>query len=444
MEEIKRRQFLRFGVAFSAIPLAACGSTSDPSDPSTPVPPAPAPTPVTSTPVPAPGPVPAPPPPAPAPVPAPAPSGSMAFTLNSATAASAAPFCIGFAFKSGDVPSGQGVTGSLSHLQVTPLNRWPDGSLKFALVAGRAALVANTNLTVTLNSGTASSGTNLALSNLKATGVTASVSCGSFGSAAWATTDWDSPFRVWATGPEMSSWIYRKAVGSDPHLVAWLEVRLFADGSVEVLPWIENGFIRVAVPVNKSAVYQFTLGGTPRFSGSIDLPARARTPLVDGAKLSHWLGTDPAVVARHDVDYLTSTELVPPYRATVAASSTLVTGLAATYTPLQQGDFTYSGDAMGSGGYAAPIGLLPQHDMLYLVANSMSVGPALQRDGYSAGRYAIHYRDETTNKPLRFSQYATTSTNASSVNDVPAHATGTAAPSWDVAHHPSVGYMAYL
>ncbi|MFL6696764.1 MAG: hypothetical protein ACJ8GJ_06320, partial [Vitreoscilla sp.] len=63
---------------------------------------------------------------------------------------------------------------------------------------------------------------------------------------------------------------------------------------------------------------------------------------------------------------------------------------------------------------------------------------------YSAGRYAIHYRDETTNKPLRFSQYATTSTNASSVNDVPAHATGTAAPSWDVAHHPSVGYMAYL
>ena len=446
MEEIKRRQFLRFGVAFSAIPLGACGSTSDPSDPSTPVPPAPAPTPVTSAPVPAPGPVPAPPPPPPppAPAPAPAPSGSIAFTLNSATAAAAAPFCIGFAFKSGDVPSGHGVTGSLSHLQVTALNRWPDGSLKFALVAGRAALVANTNLTVTLASGTASSGTNLALSDLKATGVTASVSCGSFGSAAWATTDWDSPFRVWATGPEMSSWIYRKPVGSDQHLVAWLEVRLFADGSVEVLPWIENGFIHVAAPANKSAVYRFTLGGTQRFSGSIDLPARTRTPLIDGTKLSHWLGTDPAVVARHDVDYLTSTELVPPYRATVAADSTLVTQMAASYTPLQQGDFTYSGDAMASGGYAAPIGLLPQHDMLYLVANSMSVGPALQRNGYSAGRYGIHFRDETTHKPLRFSAHPTTSTNYSTTNDYPAVASGTTPAQWETAHHPSVGYMAYL
>ncbi len=456
MEEIKRRQFLRFGFAFSGLPLAACGGggASDPSDPPTPAPQPPAsappsPVPAPPSPVPAPpSPVPAPPSPTPAPPPppppAPAPAGSMAFTLNSATAAAAAPFCIGFAFKSGDVPSGQGVTGSLSHLQVTPLNRWPDGSLKFALVAGRAALVANTNLTVLLSSGTAASGTALALSDLKATNVTASVGCGSFGSASWATTDWDSPFRTWVTGPEMSSWIYRKPVGSDPHLVAWLEVRLFADGSVEVLPWIENGFIHVPNPTSKLATYTFTLGGTQRYSGSIDLPARTRTPLLDGTKLAHWLGTDPGVVARHDVNYLTGTKLVPAYRATIASSSTLVTGMAASYTPLQQGDFTYSGDAMASGGYAAPIGLLPQHDMLYLVANATSVGPSLQRDGYSAGRYPIHYRDETTNKPMRFSTHATTSTDYSSTGDHPAVASGTTAPQWETAHHPSVGYMSYL
>lgn len=436
MEEIKRRQFLRFGFAFSGLPLVACGSTSDPAETPTPAPPSP---------VPPPPPPPAPtPPPPPPPPPAPTPTGSMAFTLNSATAATAAPFCIGFAFKSGDVPSGHGVTGNLSHLQVTPLNRWPDGSLKFALVAGRAALSANTNLTVTLSSGTAASGTALALSDLKATNVTASVGCGSFGSVSWTTTDWDSPFRTWVTGPEMSSWVYRKPVGSDPHLVVWLEVRLFADGSVEALPWIENGFIHVAGPTDKSATYTFTLGGTQRFSGAIDLPARTRTPLLDGTKLAHWLGTDPGVIARHDVDYLMATELVPTYRATVDPAGSLVTSMAQAYTPLQQGDFTYDLDYMPSTGYQAPIGLLPQHDMLYLVANSMSVGPSLQRDGYSAGRYPIFFRDEATNLPFRFSQHAHLSTDYSTTGDVPAVATGKAPPGWETAHHPSVGYMSYL
>jgi hypothetical protein len=368
----------------------------------------------------------------------------MAFSLSSATAATTAPFCIGFAFKKGDIPAGQGVVGSIAHLQATPLNSWPDGSLKFALVAGRAPLSAATVSTVTLSAGTPASGTNLALADLKATGITATVGCGSFGSVAWATTDWDAPFNTWCSGPEMSSWIYRKPVGADSQLVAWLEVRLFADGSVEVLPWIENGYIKVAGPVNKSATYQFTLGGTQRFSAAIDLPARSRTPLLAGAAVSHWLASDPGVVARHDVLYLQGTELVPSYRASVAADDALVTGLASTYVPLQQGDFSYSSDTMSSSGYAAPIGLLPQHDMLYLVANASSIGAAVQRNGYSAGRYAIHYRDENTNKPLRFSAHATTSTNYSSTSDYPAVATGTVAPQWDVAHSPSVGYMAYL
>src|ERR1700756_4653440 len=55
MEEIKRRQFLQFGVAFSGLTLAACGSTSDASAGET----------VSSAPPPAPAPGPPPPPPRP-------------------------------------------------------------------------------------------------------------------------------------------------------------------------------------------------------------------------------------------------------------------------------------------------------------------------------------------------------------------------------------------
>ncbi len=435
MHDIKRRKFLQFGFAFSTVPIAGCGGAAGAVPEAAPAPIAASPPPVSAPAAPA---------AAPAPALGPAATGSMAFSLLTTVAADAAPFCIGFAFRKGDVPSAQGVVGNIANLQVTPKNRWADGSLKFAVVAGRAALTANATRMITLRGGQAASGVDLRLADLKATDVTASVDCAAFGAASWAGTNWDAPFSNWISGPEMSSWIYRKPVGSDAHLVAWLEVRLYAGGAVEVLPWIENGYIKIANPVNKAAVYGFRLGGVQRFSAAIDLPARARTPLLSGTALSHWLGVDPAIAARHDVDYLQGTEVVPAYRAGVAADSVLVTGLAATYKPLQNGNFDYNADTMSSGGYAPPIGLLPQHDVLYLVANSMSIGAAVQRNGYSAGRYPIHYRDEATNRPLRFSAHPTTSTNYSSGGSYPAKATGTAAPQWDVAHSPSVGYMAYL
>jgi hypothetical protein len=437
MHDIKRRGFLRLGFAFSTVPITGCGGGAAGGVGEA------APAPIAASPPPAVAASAAPAPVA-APAPGPAATGSMAFSLLTTAAADAAPFCIGFTFRKGDVPSAQSVVGDIAHLQVTPKNRWPDGSLKFAVVAGRAALAANTTSTIALRAGSAAPGVDLTLADLKAAGVTAAVDGAAFGAASWAGTAWDAPFSNWISGPEMSSWIYRKPVGSDAHLVAWLEVRLYAGGAVEVLPWIENGYLKVANPVNKAAVFSFSLGGVLRFSAAIDLPARARTPLLSGAALSHWLGADPAIAARHDVDYLQATEAVPAYRAVVAPDSALVTGLVATYEPLQKGNFDYNADTMSSGGYASPIGLLPQHDALYLVANSMSIGAAVQRNGYGAGRYPVHYRDEATNRPLRFSAHATTSTNYSSTGSYPARATGTAAAQWDVAHSPSVGYMAYL
>ncbi len=396
----------------------------------------------------------------PAPTPAPPPSGggtsdgvfvttsgAKQFTLTSPNTATA-PFTLGFAFVQGDIPSGSGVVADVvSPLQVTPMNVWPDGSLKFAILSGFVALTANTAKTITLSSGTSSTGTALTTTNLKATSITASIGCGSFGTASWATTDWDSPFATHVSGAQMSSWIYRKPVGSDTHLVAWLEVRLYASGAVEVLPWIENGYIHVAGETDKSATYVFTLGtgaGTQRSSQAIDLPSRCRTPLVSGTAVSYWLGSDPGVVVQHNTAYLQSTEIVPSYSAVVSPTSSLVTSLPSTYTPLQQGSYAYSGDNMGGTGFATPIGLLPQHDVLYLTSTAPSIYTAVQRNGYSAGRYPIHYRDEATNRPLRFSQHPNLSQNSSSTGDVPVVATGTAAPSWEIAHQPQVGMLAYL
>ena len=434
-------------------PTSPPGSTPAPTSTPRPTPApttTPAPTSPPATPAPTPTPTPTPAPtttPTPTPGPAPAPSGARQFTLSSPTAGTW-PFSLGFAFKKGDIPTGSyAVAASLPQSQVRVKNRWPDGSVKFAIVSGRATLTAGTALTVVLSSTTtAPTGTALTTTALRATAVTATVTAGAYGTVDWRDGDWDTPFQSWVAGPEMSSWIYRKPVGTDKHLVVWLEVRLFADGAVEVLPWIENGYLRVTGPTSKSATFTFSLGGSQRFSAAIDLPSQTRTPLLSGAALSHWLlSTTPQVMARHDTAYLQATRLVPTYSAVVAPTAGRVLALPATFTPLQLGNFDQT---MGAAGYQPAIGLLPEWDVLYLTSTASATWAGVQRNGYSAGRWESHYRDETTNRPLRFSQYPTllvyNNTGGSTANNYTPTPSGTGAPEWDIPHHPSVGYMAYL
>lgn len=380
--------------------------------------------------------------------------GAMQFTLRSKSAQAAAPFALGFTFRRGQVPLGSEVYSRNARLQVNVRNRWPDGSLRFAQLSGTADLPADQTVAIRLETGSAVSGTALSLADLKKTGVKAEIDCGGFGRASWADADWDIPFATWVTGPLMSSWIFRRSVGTDAHLTAWLEVRLYVGGRVEVLPWIENGYLRVASPTNKLATYSFSLGGTQRFAGQIDLKSHQRTVLLSGSALSWWLSGDPGVTMRHDALYLQQTEMVPSYRSRLPDDASVLSNLAETFQPLQAGNLSYSNDDMGSAGYQAPIGLLPLHDVCYLTSGVEKAFGSVIRNGYSAGRYGIHYRDETTNRPLRFSRYPTLvlgsnsgfkDAGASTTNSFTPTVTATGRPvGWDVAHSPSVGYLAYL
>ena len=390
-------------------------------------------------------------PPAATPIaPAPPPTGAMRFTLISPLTSTSAAFCIGYAFRKGDVPAGSSVVADIEHLQATPKNFWPDGSLKFAVIAGRAPLAADVPLTVNLSTGAPGAGSALSLADLRATGITAAIECGPFGMPVWSGTDWEAPFQAWIAGPEMSSWIYRKQVGGDTHLVAWLEVRLFAGGAVEVLPWIENGYLNVAGPTSKSTTYGFVLGGTRRFSAAIDLPNHCRTPLISGAAVSHWLDHDPQVTPKHDTDYLQSTAIVPAYRALVPSTAAVVATLPSTFSPLQQGNYP---GAMGAGGYHRSIGLLPEWDVLYLTTESHQAYSGVIFNAFGAGRYGIHFRDETTHRPLRFSRYpylvvgggsGVSGRGAPTKGTYTPNASGTVPPIWASSHQPSVGFMAYL
>lgn len=376
------------------------------------------------------------------------------FDLVSKVDAMTAPFCLGHGFRKGAVPSSTTVVGSIADVQVAVKNRWPDGSLRFAVIAGRAPLEAGVPLHVSLHVAAqpAVPAVSLGTADLGATGISASIDCGAFGSAEWKGDDWGAPFLTWIAGPSMSSWIYRRPIGTDAHLVAWLEVRLFAGGAVEVLPWIENGYLLVAAPTNKRSTYSFAMGGTQRFSQAFDLPNHCRTPLLAGSMVSHWLGTDPDLIVRHDKAYMQSTNLVPSYGVDVAPTEPVVTSLVSSYMPLQRGNLP---SGMGNAGYSGHIGLLPEWDVLYLTAHSDASYKAVQFNAYSAGRYGTHYRDENTNRPIKFGDWphiGLSSGGSVGMNDIGISSksqttplsTGTSPQYYAISHHPSMGYMAYL
>ena len=373
--------------------------------------------------------------------------------LISATGGLSLPFTVGQALRQGDVPNGSALVSSGSELQFVVKNRWPDGSAKFAILSGRTDLTANAWKSIGLSVASAPApAPALSTADLAATGVTASVQFGSFGTANWNAGDWAAPVQTWTSGPLMSSFTYRKPIGSDPHLVAWLEVRAYKGGRVEVLPWIENGYLQVAGPTSKAGTASVNIGGTQRFSQSLSLLNHQRAVLASGSTLTHWHGgTDPKVTPRHSAAYLMATKLVPNYRGATGASSPIFARLATSYTPLGQANFPAD---MGATGYDPAIGLLPEWDVAYLTtAGDPRAFRAVLINGYAAGRYGTHFRDESTNRPFKFSTYPTlvmgegsgvSAIGSSSANRYTPAGSGGSPPLYDSPHSPSMGYMAYL
>lgn len=386
-------------------------------------------------------------------------------TLSSTVAQTLAPFCVGHAFARGAIPSGTEVVTDVPDFQCAVKNRWPDGSTKFAILAGRANLVANTPLNLGLRAGTSSSGTPLTEADLLATGISATVAYSPYGCVALTpligvasvysagNARW-SAGRVlqWISGSECASWLYYAPIGTDAHLSAWFEVRLWRGGAVEVLAWIENGYVRVASPGSRSGSATFSLGGQQRFQSTLTLANHCRAVLGSGAAVAHWLTAQSPVGVHHDTGYLQATRLVPAYHGNTAANSSVFTRLTTSYTPLAQADHS---PAMGTPGYHPSIGLLPEWDAAYLTSLAdPRAAAAVQVNALSAGRYGIHYRDESSNAPIAFSHYphlviddsngGVGSVGASSTNDYTPAASGVSPENWATSHHPSVGYLAYL
>ncbi len=400
----------------------------------------------------------APPPPAP---------GTTLATLTLLTAgAGTYPYTVGHAFKPGDLP-----VPILAGFQVDPKNYWPDGSVKFALVSG-IATAAGSSTSVALGTGDWAAGTPLSATDIRNSGMSVTFGTDVYGSATWAgnSADWEAPFvDGWTRGAVCYTAIYRKPIGSDTHLVAWMEVRCYSTGDIEVLPWIENGFLYRASPGPKPGDYTFSIDSVTRFdssafAASVNVGHHTRQPLFYGSGLSYWRGISKFAVPKHDATYLASTGLVSAYQPDLLSGELNAlpssdAGVSIEFTPWADGSLDNSNfpTVMGGGGGHKSIGIQPTWEALALTRSTARAWEQMIRESYRFGRYPTHFRDENTNRPLRFSQHPQVSVDNATIHGIKdAHGGGSApvpTPSgsaphesakWAPSHQPAAPLLAYI
>jgi hypothetical protein len=363
------------------------------------------------------------------------------------------PFTVGQGFKDGDIPSGTIPALSISPSQCVITKTWNDGSAKLAVCSGTVPLVANTPYTVSVSAGQSQGGTAMTCANITAAAPSASVQLGSIGTVTLSSL-LSSPFRTWISGPEMVECDYLKpegSIGSDANLQVWFNVRLYSTGQVWVQVVVENPGMDVAT-VDKNYIPTVTIGGTVVYNnGGNSLDHAAYSRWVEEG----WIGTNPQITPQHNTAYLEASKLVPNYLNLTPPSSPLCGGCPSlstetqTYTPMSLGD----GDPNESDtGYQTQIGLLPLWDALFITSGAdPRAYNAMIANAKAQNTFPVVWNVSTTHLTPRPSDWLTWSIPGPTGNGPPAGAAGAGTTDvsntyaeWDVAHHPSAGYLAYI
>jgi hypothetical protein len=364
------------------------------------------------------------------------------FSLTTAAVSGTYPFTIGVGFAEGDADD---VTTDLGNAQVDVMRTWNDGSVKHAIISGRAALTQDVPLTVNLSTGTQSEGAALTASDIEDAAPTASVQCGAIGTVVDLGDLLASPVRTWISGSEMVECHYRADVGGGTLLSVWFHVRLYADDRVWIRAIVENGYLdngagALASFSDQSYVPTLIIGGVTVYNNG-------------GASLTHykytrysaegWIGGDPEVVPAHDVAYLMASKLVPNY-AWTEPSELALDSLTGTYTQMSNGDHEAG---MGAAGFQPGIGLLSKWDALYCTSGDARAFASVLANSSHLNSYPICWRPnasktDAAHNVAKPSSFPTWTLDGPGGGGNPEFVAG--GLTWEVNHHPSSGFLAYL
>jgi hypothetical protein len=304
-------------------------------------------------------------------------------------------------------------------------NRWPDGSLKFAIVsfvipnlpARGSVTVSFSNQTTGNNSGFLTQQDMLGASfDFDATiqmdgAVRRTVSAAQMVSGGY--------FRYWLQGPIVTAAIIEdrtpaRAFDQD-----------FGDGSKALHPIFEawfypqSGAVKVGYTIeNTWASYNSSIGMRD-LSYALTLRSGARTPTTEftyptfnhiGKSRWHkrfWIGADPpSIRIDHNLAYLVTTRLIPNYDTALRVAESLIS---AKYSDWLSTDKTITGGAgsagdlgsynkgLGVAGSNMWIGLMNTWDIIYLMTMDDRMLEMVVGNGDLAGRMPMHFREADVN-----------------------------------------------
>jgi len=366
-------------------------------------------------------------------------------TLTSRASSGLRAWTVGHPFRQGDVPPGTLLAADGNAFQADVRNRWPDGSVKFAVLSGISAFKQGKQTQIEFSTaGGVDQATNVAEPD--SLDVLASFSGGvkgtytlqsvlGVGKETWGSRARGGRVRA-IPGPVMSEFHYYVPT-SDEHVVLWFYVRRYADGATEVETVVENGWLLAPGPGRRDYAIDLVISGRSRFSGPVSHLHHTRWSRVD------WVGADPQIVPRHDPGYLRQTRLVPNYGYTdPSAEAFRKLTTEELPAPFARGNWPAR---MGSAGHSASIGLLPKWEALYCTSADPRAYVAMVGNSRCAGRYPIHYRDETTGRVPLYASYPQLTLSSGWGKSQPPEPGGERVDGgWAITHHPSLGYLNYI
>ncbi len=358
------------------------------------------------------------------------------------------PVTLGQVFAKGDVFGSLGAhlsTGATLPVQVDPKARYPDGSLKHAIVTVvLPSLSAKAAETVSLTRASVATGSPVSLSTLLGTAFDATVRITQSGRVYTASARsllMANPPATWLEGPLVTEWRVggpiSDASGAHPHLAVYFHVRCYAGAqAVRVDAVVENGWSYVDGATDQTYDVQFEVGQQTRSSTTgLKHFSHARWHQVE------WWGTAaPATNPQQNRSYLTNTKAVPrylPLTPTEAQLASLTTSVA----PMTNGDLE---DYMPTGGPSSSIGPLPAWATAWVLSEDDRARRSTLANADAGGAYSIHFRNERSGEPSSgWPVSIADHPNAGTNGDFPSSSTTTPLTA-DTAHQPSVAYLAYL
>lgn len=372
------------------------------------------------------------------------------FGLLSAVGGSNLPFTFGHVFRKGDVPAGKYIASDLTDWQAIPTAYWPDGSVRHAIISGRATLTAGIERKLTLSvSDNPPAGAALTVADIsagmwvEAGGVTVSLAN---------VRQTSAPHRIVCAGPTMVNAIWRAPVTGHPTLVVWFDVRYYKGGLSEIFPWVENVAPVTVNGANDVRTWRVLFGSDAVFDLQIDIKHRSRAPLIYnvGSSFKHWSywyggvpGFDPQITPHHDPVYLQATKMVPNYGWAPTASQLNLSDANQSFQPALVTDVSY---AMGSASHMNYVGPLSPWDAAWAASGDARAFNKVMQKGLEFGAYSMHYRDATDNEAIKYFDYRTVTRSFESAPTGGAytHPTNGTTLAADIAHQPSIAYAAWL